>query len=383
MIHPPQAGGALVLFVSSLSAGGAERVMSVLANGWVARGHRVSLFTLDDGCLDHYSVDPSVERVALSMLWPSRNVYESIRSNIIRVTRIRRAVLQRRPAVVVSFIEQTNLRVLAALVGSRIPVIVSERIDPRHHHPGEIWKRLRRLLYPQAAAVVVQTERVRDEWALEFLRPERVHVIPNPLRPLPQPRPANSGDNSILAMGRLDPQKGFDLLLRAFARSQLAREGWRLTILGEGPERRLLEQMATELGLNGSVDLPGVVRDPESHMRRGAIFALSSRYEGFPNALLEAMGMGMAVVSYDCESGPSELIRHNANGLLLPPENIDALSQALVDLAVDPARRHLLGTAALEVRHRYATDTVLKQWEVLIAQVGRKGRFGAKQGRAH
>lgn len=350
--------------------------MSVLANAWAVGGHRVSLITFDDGRLDHYSLDPMVERVALNVLWPSQSAFESIRSNVVRLVRIRRAVLQLGPMAVVSFIEQTNLRVLAALTASRIPVIVSERIDPRHYHPGDAWKRLRRLLYPRAAAVVVQTETVRDEWALEFLRPERVHVIPNPLRQLPQPGPADSGDNSILAMGRLDPQKGFDLLLRAFARSQLAREGWRLTILGEGPERRPLEQMARELGLNGSIDLPGVVRNPERHMRQGAIFVLSSRYEGFPNALLEAMGMGMAVVSYDCESGPSALIRHNANGLLVPPENIDSLSQALVDLAVDSARRHRLGTAALEVRHRYAIDTVLKQWDVLIAQVGCKSRFG-------
>lgn len=357
--------------------------MTVLANAWAARGHRISLFTFDDGCLDHYSLDPRVERIAMNLLWPSRGAFESIRSNVVRLARIRRAVLRRRPIAVVSFIEQTNLRVLAALTASRVPVIVSERIDPRRHDPGATWKRLRRLLYPRAAAVVVQTEKVRDEWALKFLPTERVHVIPNPLRSLPKPRLGDCDHNSILAMGRLDPQKGFDLLLRAFARSQLAKAGWCLTILGEGPERLPLEQLARELELNGSVGLPGVVRDPESHMRRGAIFALSSRYEGFPNALLEAMGMGMAVVSYDCESGPSELIRHNANGLLLPPENIDALSQALVDLAVDPARRHRLGTAALEVRHRYAIDTVLEQWEVLIAQVGCKGRFGTTLGRTH
>jgi GalNAc-alpha-(1->4)-GalNAc-alpha-(1->3)-diNAcBac-PP-undecaprenol alpha-1,4-N-acetyl-D-galactosaminyltransferase len=362
-------GQTLVLITSSLSCGGAERVMALLANAWAARGHRVSLITLDDGRSDHYSLDREVERVALDLLWPSRGAFESIRSNLVRLARIRRAVLERTPAVVVSFIEQTNLRVLAALIASHVPVIVSERIDPRRHDPGAAWKRLRRLLYPRAAAVVVQTERVRQGWALEFLAPEHVHVIPNPLRPLPKPRSGESNDRMILAMGRLNTQKGFDLLLKAFARSRLQQAGWRLTILGEGPERTRLEQLARELEVSNSVALPGVVHEPENYMRMGGIFVMSSRYEGFPNALLEAMGMGMAVVSFDCESGPSELIRHGVNGLLVPSEHIDSLSHALVDLATNPECRQSLGLAAMEVRHRYAVEAVLPHWEALIARV--------------
>lgn len=371
----------LALITSSLAAGGAERVMSVLANAWAVGGHRVSLFTFDDGRLDHYSLDPAVERVALNLLWPSHSAYQRIVSNIVRLARIRRGVLRRRPAAVVSFIEQTNLRVLAALTGSGIPVIVSERTDPRHHDPGEAWRRARRLLYARAAAVVVQTERVRHGWALEFLPPECVHVIPNPVRPLPNPRPANSGDKTILAVGRLGSEKGFDILLQSFARSQLAKSGWHLIILGEGPERKRLEQLKSALGLNGFVELPGVVSDPESYMKLGAIFVLSSRYEGFPNALLEAMAMGMAVVSHDCESGPSELIRHGQNGLLVRSGDVESISQTLVDLASDPAWRYRLGTTAMEVRDRYMLNSVLGQWEALIARVTCERMFGTKRRR--
>lgn len=368
----------IVLVSPSLSAGGAERVISIMANYWAEQDHNVTVLTISSIDGDFYRLSPDVARIGLNVRWNSRNVWAALRNNWTRLRRLRVAIDACHAEVVVSFVDQNNILVLLALLGNRVPVIVSERIDPRHHDPGEVWRWLRRLFYPMAAAVVVQTERVRHGWALNFLPSERVHVIANPLRSLPVPRPADSADKTILAVGRLGPQKGFDLLLQAFARSQLARSGWRLTILGDGPERARLKQMGSELGLNGAVALPGGVPDPESHMKLGAIFVLSSRYEGFPNALLEAMGMGMAVVSYDCESGPSELIRHGINGLLVPRRNVEALSRTLVDLAAEPEWRKQLGTAAMEVRHHYTVDVVLRQWEALIAHVTGERNFGTK-----
>lgn len=365
----------IALVSPSLSAGGAERVISVMANYWAERKHNVTVVTISSTEGDFYTLSPYVARIGLDVQWNSCSVWAALRNNWTRLRRIRRAITACHAEVVISFVDQNNILVLLALLGQEIPIIVSERIDPRHYQLGEPWNRLRRLFYPRASAVVVQTEKVRNEWAHEFLPTDRVRVIPNPLRPLPQSRQADCCLRSILAMGRLDPQKGFDLLLSAFARSQLARRGWRLTILGEGPEREFLQQLTSELGLNGSVDLPGVVRDPESYMTRGAIFVLSSRYEGFPNALIEAMGMGMAVVSYDCESGPSELIRHGINGLLVPQRNVEALSRMLADLAAEPEWRNRLGTAAMEVRHHYTVDAVLRQWDGLIAHVTSKSIF--------
>jgi glycosyltransferase involved in cell wall biosynthesis len=359
------------LFVSSLAAGGSERVTSVLANAWAERGRSVSLFTFDDGKSDHYALHRAVERRPLDLFSESRNLCDGARNNFRRLRLIRHEVMRRRPAAVISFIDQTNIRVLTALTASGVPIIVSERTDPRHHDPGPLWGRLRCLLYPRAAAVVLQTESVRSGWALDFIPSSRAHVIPNPLRALPAPRNVSDHSKTVLAVGRLGPEKSFDLLLRAFAGSGLPQRGWHLRILGEGPERKTLERLGFELGISADMELPGVAREPADYMEQGAIFVLSSRYEGFPNALLEAMGMGMAAVSFNCESGPAEMIRHDENGFLVPPGDVGALGQTLAQLADDPARRLRVGALARDVRRRYSVDRVLAQWDNLIDRVSR------------
>jgi glycosyltransferase involved in cell wall biosynthesis len=202
-----------------------------------------------------------------------------------------------------------------------------------------------------------------------FVAPERIHTVANPLRVLPLPDETGSSRKTILAMGRLHNQKGFDLLLRAFHASALAPTGWRLRILGEGPERTSLTRLASDLGISDSVDLPGIVADPENRMHLGAIFVLSSRYEGFPNALLEAMAMGMAVIATDCPSGPAEIVEHGKNGLLVRSGSSEDLAGALRELAGDEARRRHLGRAALAVRQRYDVNAVMSEWERLVAAV--------------
>jgi glycosyltransferase involved in cell wall biosynthesis len=359
-----------VLFaVSSLSAGGAERVIAELANAFVAAGDEVGVLTLSHPGSAHYALDPRVTRIALDVIWNSINPWESVRSNLRRSHMIRRAVKGFRPDCVVSFIEQTNVRVLAALLGTGIPVIVSERTDPRRHAVGRAWALARRLFYPTARRLVVQTPAVAD-WAKEVVGAHKVRVIPNFVRDLPAaPDSATRRADEILAAGRLGPEKGFDVLLRAFAQSGLAAQGLRLVILGEGSERPALADLAQDLGVAASVEMPGVVPDPERWMARCAFYVLPSRYEGFPNALLEAMAMGCAVIAADCDSGPRELVRHGENGLLVPVADVAALTQAMRDLASDPALRARLGHAAQAVRARYDKATIVAEWRNVIEEV--------------
>ena len=222
------------------------------------------------------------------------------------------------------------------------------------------------MLYPFADTVVVQTDSVAA-WARRFLPDRKVQVIPNFVPALP---PATSTDqrnsNELLAVGRLSRVKGFDLLLRAFEVSGLNGTGVRLTILGEGPERASLESLAGELGIAEAVSLPGIVQDPERWMAQCALFVLPSRYEGFPNALLEAMAMGCAVVAADCPSGPRELVLDGENGLLVPPENVEALAAALKALMGDAGLRQRLGERAVFVRQRFAREAIIGRWESLI-----------------
>lgn len=358
---------ALTLIISTLSGGGAERVMSLIANDWADRGHAVSLLTYGAENEDHYALHSGVERIALSMPWQAGSWVQRLRNNLRCLACIRRGVGRRSPDAVVSFTHETNVRVLVALAMTGVPVVVSERVNPRRHSAGRVWDLLRRIMYRRAACVVVQTKPVED-WALGFLPRGRVRRIPNPLRKLPSIGRDRAPNRIILAVGRLTAQKGFDILLRAFSLTGLCHYGWRLLILGDGPDRERLRSLSRSLRLSDAVSMPGIVADPTSHMAPYGIFVLSSRYEGFPNVLLEAMGMGMAVVSTDCDSGPAEIIRDGENGLLLAPEDVDALAAAILRLAADKELRNRLGGRAAEVRERFALSAVMVAWDEVVRE---------------
>jgi len=357
----------ILLAISSLWSGGAERVMSELANTWATLGVHVGLLTLAVPQEDHYPLLPTVERIALDEIGESRTLLQAFSNNVRRCWKVRRAVREFAPDAVLSFIDRNNVLILAALMGTGIPVVVSEHIDPRHHDAGRAFSMARRRLYPFARRLVVLTENVATDWAYSIVSSKKVAVIPNAVREVPESLLGVARDPCfILAVGRLNRQKGFDVLLKAFARSNLPGRGARLVILGEGTERASLEGLARSLDITQAVSMPGAVRDPESWMARCAIFVMTSRYEGFPVALLEAMSMRCAVIAADCDSGPREMIRHGQNGLLVPVEDEQAASQAMERLFDDAQMRGRLGEAAVEVCKQFSREKVMRQWEDVI-----------------
>jgi len=175
---------------------------------------------------------------------------------------------------------------------------------------------------------------------------------------------------TILSIGRLVPQKGFDQLLAAFSGLVGRFPEWRLVILGEGPMRSNLEEMCDNLGLKGQVTFSGTITITEHLLRCAKIFVLPSRYEGFPNALLEAMAAGMAVVSFDCPTGPREMIEPGTNGVLVPLGKISLLESSLAELMSDPQKRARLGDRARLVRELYSLAEISRQWmQVLDDQI--------------
>lgn len=367
----------ITLVISSLGSGGAERVMATLANYWARNEKNVTLITLAARDADFYTLDSRVNRVALDAVGASQGAVDALRNNWNRTRLLRNAILASQPSVVVGFTDATNVLVLLALRRSGIPTVVSERIDPRFHRIGNGWNLLRRLTYRWADALVVQTAAV-SEWAKAVVGEQRVAVIPNPLVVQEGPADAAVADAIprrpfVAAMGRLDPQKGFDLLLTAFASAGKNHPEWSLVILGEGNERGRLEKQAAELGISGRVHLPGRVQQPLGVLQQAEVFVLSSRYEGFPNALLEAMSCGRAVVSFDCASGPAEFVSSNENGILVPNGDVAALAQKLDLVMSDPALRERLGNAAKSVRQRFAVATIAQQWESLFARIAARG----------
>jgi glycosyltransferase involved in cell wall biosynthesis len=175
----------------------------------------------------------------------------------------------------------------------------------------------------------------------------------------------------VVAVGRLTRQKGFDLLLEAFAQCHHRHGQWTLRILGEGEEREALEFQASRLKITDAVELIGVVKDHEAHLRSSQLYVLASRYEGFPNSLLEAMAMGLAVIATDCPTGPADIVAHNENGLLVPPNNVAALASAMDRLMADSEERQRLGVRAGEVVERFSLNKVMTVWDSLLAGIAR------------
>jgi glycosyltransferase involved in cell wall biosynthesis len=176
-----------------------------------------------------------------------------------------------------------------------------------------------------------------------------------------------------MAMGRLNRQKGFDLLLRAFALAAPAAptgSPWQLVILGEGEERPALTALVTELGLAGRVHLPGRIDNPYDSLRQAELFVMSSRYEGFPMSLLEAMACGLPVLCTDCSTGAREILTPGVDGELVPPEDVPALGAALAALMADPARRRALAAQAPKVLERFSLERVLARWDDLFRRLG-------------
>lgn len=352
------------LVISSLACGGAERVTATLANRWVAEGRQVSLVTLGNAD-DFFPLDRRINRVALDLLGPSASLLAAVNNNYRRWQTLRRTLRALQPDVILSAVDCTNVLVLAATQGLGVPVVVAEHTDPRRHQLGRGWQALRRRCYPQAAAVVMLTEDAR-QWVQAFVPAARVHLIPNPVqladaheKPLPLPQPC------IAALGRLAPEKGFDDLLRAFALAELP--DWSLVIIGEGAERARLEQLAVALGITAQVHLPGQSRQPAGLLRQAELFALSSRYEGFPLALIEAMSLGLPPVAFRCSPGLDAIIGDGFNGRLIAPGDVMALAAALRTLATDHAERRRLGDNARAVAEHYSLDTIMEHWERLFA----------------
>lgn len=361
----------LTLVIVSLDAGGAERVASSMASHWARAGHAVTLltFTAPDRA-PFYSLDPGVALRPLDLAGVSANPAAAVVANLHRIRALRRAFRASAPDVVIAYLHTTAVVSLLATRGLGAPVVVAEHTDPYLDPLDRAWAALRRLTYPWAARVVVLNQR-----ALAYFPPRvraRARVIPNPVDV--EPAPAEPGAASLprpvlVAMGRLVPLKGHDLLLRAFGQLAARFPAWHLAVLGDGPERARLERLRDELGLTGRARFWGTVRDPQAWLRQADLFALPSRQEAFPLALAEALACGVPVVAAEYHAGVRDLVTDGDNGLLVPSEDVGALADALGRLMGDPAQRARLAARAAPSVERYGRARVMAMWDALLAEV--------------
>jgi glycosyltransferase involved in cell wall biosynthesis len=273
------------------------------------------------------------------------------------------------PTRVVSFLSRTNMRICSALWWRDCHLVVSERNDLRKQELPFPWPVFRRLLYRRADVLTANTIGVMDSLEPLF-QSRRLALLPNPL-PMPVV-PASVGTardrQGFVTVARLVPQKGIDVLIGALAQTTGPACGWMQTLVGDGPEREALELQVRQAGLQKRVRFLGFRPDPQTFLLQASVFVLPSRFEGMPNALLEAMAAGLAVVVTDASPGPLEVVKHGVSGLIVPSDNPSALAAALDQLAADPGLRERLGTAARETLRGLDWPVVGPIWESLVDQ---------------
>lgn len=364
----------IVFVTSSLSSGGAERVIILLAQAFINKGYEVSIVTLSTKDNDFYTLPVDVNRLALGILGNSSNPLNAIINNLSRLSKLRKAICSIQPDIVLSFVTETNILTILSLLKTGIPVIATEHCDPNLMSYGKIWENLRRVSYPYAAKIVSVSKGVDS--GFDWLSRTKRAIIYNPFLKIEDsdgkfdlPVGADPQKQWITSMGRLTYQKGFDILIPAFARIANRYPNWQLIILGQGPQASQLKTLVENFNLTGQVALLGEVKNPFPILKKSEIFVMASRFEGFPMSHGEAMACGCPVISTDCPSGPREIVRHNIDGILVPTGDVSALAKAMDNLICNEKERMRLAKRTTEVTERFSLENVVHRWEKLFKEI--------------
>lgn len=395
----PQPGRKIVLLISSMNAGGAERVAAALANNWVKLGHEVRIvpcFSKGTG-ESFYPLDKRID-----LHWLVQDLPQSkVLSRLVKPLVLRRLLKSWQPDVVVSFLTNVNVTALLATRGLDIPVIVCERTNPlSESHLPLALRKLRKALYPKAAAVMMQTEAAARDYAAHAPSVKNVPTIANPISDdlldelqaqhvvtIGTGAAIEGGDSTpkvLLSMGRLVELKQFGFLINCFAEVAQDFPDWQLHIYGSGPLAEQLQAQIDAFGLSTQVFLKGATKTPWQNMRAADAFAMTSEREGFPNVLLEAMANGLATIAIDCPYGPAEVTKEGELALLIPLEMqdqdgqytqktrtafIEGLRQLLGD---DVLRQRLARQGQAHVLQQYSPDRIVQRWEQLFESLNIK-----------
>ena len=354
----------IAFVIPSLGAGGAERVVSTLANNMV-NDYEVCIITFISAT-PFYHLNNKIQLIhCVDEINPSANPFIALKSNYKLLRRINSIVKEEKITLLIGFLTSANVLTVLASKFNKIPSIISERVNPFVAKTPKIWQILRKITYPKANFLTVQTNEIRNFY-IPSVKKERLVVLPNPIsEDLTNTRKINSEkENIILNVGRLTNQKAQDILIKAFSNSD--NQNWKLIIIGEGPKRNEYEAFIKKLNLSDKVIIKGKTKNISEYYNSAKIFAFTSIYEGFPNALIEAMHFGLPCISTDCPSGPSELIKDGINGYLIPMNNEEVLSLKLNDLMKSENARLTFGNNAVKSVERFKVGNVIKQWIEII-----------------
>lgn len=357
----------IAFVIPGLEAGGAERVVTTLANELCLQ-YEVIIITLSDFD-SFYKLDPLVKHIKCSdNPLISKNIFKALINNFHLLLRLYKFFKIYNINLSIGFLPTANILTIIASSIYGIPCIVNERSNPNVEFLNKFWKNLRRLSYKKADFIVIQTKNNLSYFS-KFTRADKLLVLPNPLsnQLIKSKNKNHIKQNIILSVGRLDKNKSQDLLIRAF--SKINNQDWKLYLVGDGVEKNNYITLAKSLKLEEKVIFKGHSSKISKFYNSSKIFAFTSKSEGFPNALIEAMYFELPCISTDCPYGPSEIIKDSYNGFLIPINDQKALEKKLTLLMSSEKIRKKIGENAYESTTCFLTNKVITQWDTLIRKL--------------
>ena len=357
----------IAFYIGSLNKGGAERVFVNLAEYFLGQGYNVVMVTQYKK-EDEYILDSNIKRV-ISDITPEETTGSRMLNFYRRMKKLRNVWKLEQPDLVLSCVGKNNFMTVVTTMFTKTKPVVSVVGEAKEEYPNALMKILANLLFPRAAGVILQTERSRGFFNKKVRK--TTVILPNSLNPLfIRPRFSGERQKRIVSVGRLDANKNHEMMIRAFANLTDKYPEYTLTIYGEGELREHLLNLIESLNLTEKVFLPGIIPDVADNIEKAALFLHTSYSEGVSNAIIEAMALGLPVIATDVPSGGTvELIRHNENGLIIPPGDQEALEQAIDTVLSDSALAERLGNEACKIQDKLAPEKVNAEWERYFAKI--------------
>ncbi len=360
----------MAFMIGALTKGGAERVMTNLIDYFVQKNHQVTLVTQYQR-EDEYTLNNRAKRI-LSDITPEETGKSRILNFVKRFRKLRNIWKSEKPDAILVFIGKNNIMTLLTAWGLHIPVIVSVRADPNQEYSGKLLRFLARFLFRFAAGVVLQTNQCKEFFPKAVQN--KAVILHNPVNPEFFEEPyCGERDHTIVSVGRLDDNKNQQLIIRAFANILPLHPDYRLIFYGTGENLTMLRSLVKDLKIENEVIFAGVVGHVAQYIKKAGVFVLSSNTEGMPNALIEAMALGIPVISTDCPcGGPADLIRHEKNGLLTPVDNVEKMTENLQNMLNDLQKASKMGQEARKTCEIYRGEVVYQEWYDYITNIVHK-----------
>lgn len=366
----------IIFVVNSMGKGGAERVITNLSS-YLSKNHIVSIISIYnvrveyklDEKVNYYTLDEENYDIYDEKNKPKLTIINKIKRIFKRIKKINQYKKELNADIILTFMQKPSFFVLLSNIFNKVPTIVSVRNDPKIEFKTKKDKILMKLLYPKANGYVFQTKEAKEYFNDKIK--EKAEIIPNPINPhFIEKSFEGKRDKNIVSVGRLEYQKNQEILIRAFSLLPDKYKDYKLTIYGEGRLRVQLEDLIKSINIEKRVILPGNIEDVKEKIYTASMFVLSSRYEGMPNALMEAMALGLPVISTDCPcGGPRYLIQNNQNGILVENGNIEELENAMKKILDNPEYANELGRNANKIAETLNPNKVNEVWEKYIKKV--------------